>query len=304
MKLSRRSPPKAIQRGEKIFRRADLSCIKCHSLNGAGGDVGPDLRAIGTSSPPDYILHAILDPDRDIKEEFLTVLITTKDGKLYQGIVAEETEARLVLKDATGVRKMISKADIDEREKGKSLMPKGLDNFLTRGELFDLVRFLSELGKPGGEYAIKTEPTLRRWRVLEKTSEELLKDVPDDSAFREKVLNLAETQWTAAYAKVSGILPLDEIPGLSGQKVFYVRGDLDVKVAGKVGLKLDSNAGINLWLDGEAIALSDKTVVEVTPGRHKLAFRLDAAKHGSAHIRVDLVKLDDSEAEASFVGGP
>ena len=259
---------------------------------------------IGTSSPPDYILHAILDPDRDIKEEYLTVFITTKNGKVYQGIVKEETENQLVLKDATGVRKMISKADIDEREKGKSLMPKGLDNFLTRNELLDLVRFLSELGKPGGDYPIKTEPTLRRWRVLDKPGEELLKGVPDDKVFAEQVLNAGETRWVAAYSKVSGILPIDELPGLQAVKVAFVQGELDVKTAGKVGLKLDSNHGIHLWLDGDAVPLADKTVLDLPAGRHKLTFRVDAAKHGSAHIRADLVKLDDSKADAVFVGGP
>ena len=34
-------------RGEAIFRRADLGCLKCHAVSGAGGDVGPDLSPVG-----------------------------------------------------------------------------------------------------------------------------------------------------------------------------------------------------------------------------------------------------------------
>jgi len=67
--LSRGDPA----RGEVIFRRADLNCLNCHSINKAGGDVGPDLSSIGQSSPPDYIISSILTPDQSIKEQFHTL---------------------------------------------------------------------------------------------------------------------------------------------------------------------------------------------------------------------------------------
>src|SRR5207249_876116 len=34
-------------RGEAVFRRGDLGCLKCHAVSGAGGDVGPDLSPVG-----------------------------------------------------------------------------------------------------------------------------------------------------------------------------------------------------------------------------------------------------------------
>ena len=37
-------------RGELIFRRAELSCTRCHGLNRGGGQIGPDLSAVGGSS--------------------------------------------------------------------------------------------------------------------------------------------------------------------------------------------------------------------------------------------------------------
>ena len=38
---------------------------------------------------------------------------------------------------------------IDTETNGKSLMPEGITRFLTHGEQLDLIRFVSELGKPG-----------------------------------------------------------------------------------------------------------------------------------------------------------
>src|SRR3712207_8812594 len=52
-------------------------------------------------------------------------------------------------------------ADVDEEANGKSLMPEGITRILTRAELLDLIRFVSELGKPGTPYALRGPGTLR-----------------------------------------------------------------------------------------------------------------------------------------------
>src|SRR5262249_24017859 len=110
-------------RGERIFRRADLGCMKCHSINKAGGNVGPDLGGVGAASPMDYIVESILDPNASVKEEYLTKNIVTSNGQVITGIVVEKTKQYLVLKDAAGKRTKIATADIEEESKGRTLMP-------------------------------------------------------------------------------------------------------------------------------------------------------------------------------------
>src|SRR5262249_36555996 len=56
------------ERGERVFRRTDLACLSCHSVAGAGGPVGPDLEGLGASSPLDYIVTSVLDPNKAIRE--------------------------------------------------------------------------------------------------------------------------------------------------------------------------------------------------------------------------------------------
>ena len=152
-------------RGEQVFRRADLNCMSCHSVCKAGGDVGPDLSAVGQISPPDYIINSILNPDQAIKEQYHTLVVLTVEGQVFQGIVTDKDEQRVVLKDATGASRVVPVASIEDQKPGGSLMPKGLANLMTRAEFVDLVRFLSELGKPG-PYAIRAVPAIQRWKVL------------------------------------------------------------------------------------------------------------------------------------------
>ena len=88
-------------------------------------------------------------------------------------------------------------------------MPKGLANLMTHAEFVDLVRFLSELGRPG-PYAIRTTPTIQRWRVLKAVPPRLAEAVPDAETLRDQVLHLPPDRWGTVYARVSGSLPLDE----------------------------------------------------------------------------------------------
>ena len=205
---SPRSPPNGDpRRGETIFRRADLNCMSCHSLSKAGGDVGPDLSAIGQTSPADYIINSILNPDQSIKEQYHTLVVLTSDGQVFQGIVTDKDDQRIVLKEATGASRVVPVGSIEDQKPGGSLMPKGLANLMTRAEFVDLVRFLSELGKPG-PYAIRTIPTIQRWRVLKPVSEACL--VPSLLAKRCATRCWMPTErWTSAYARVDGSLPLE-----------------------------------------------------------------------------------------------
>ena len=34
------------ERGEDVFRREDVNCMKCHAVSRAGGDIGPNATLI------------------------------------------------------------------------------------------------------------------------------------------------------------------------------------------------------------------------------------------------------------------
>jgi putative heme-binding domain-containing protein len=136
------------ERGEKIYQRAELACVTCHAVKGQGGIIGPDLGALGTAQPIDFIIGAIIDPQREVKEGYSSISISTKDGDEYQGYVIREEGADLVLNDILQKAAVtIPKSQIQQRRQSGSPMPAGLVDQLSRDEFVDLVKYLSELGK-------------------------------------------------------------------------------------------------------------------------------------------------------------
>ena len=135
--------------GADVFRRPQLGCTACHSVNGEGGTIGPDLSALGTAQPVEFIIGAILDPQKEVKEGYLSVSIVTKDGEEYQGRQIRETANELVLRDVLQNKEVRLRQDtISEKKQTGSVMPGGLADTLTRTEFRDLVRYLSGLGAP------------------------------------------------------------------------------------------------------------------------------------------------------------
>ena len=135
------------KRGAAIYARENLKCVTCHRIGAEGGKVGPNLTAIGASSPLDYVIDSLLYPAKNVKEGYNTVVVQTDDGQVLTGIQVTRSDAELVLRDAAGKEVKIPTADIDEESVGTSLMPAGLIDSLSREELADLVRYLSGLGK-------------------------------------------------------------------------------------------------------------------------------------------------------------
>lgn len=290
------------QRGEEVFRRADVSCMKCHAISKAGGDVGPDLSALGSSSPIDYVVKSILFPNQAIKEQYRAAVIITVEGKVFTGIVKDRNEERIVLKEASGREQIISIDDIEEEEAGKSLMPQGLTKFLAHDELVDLVRFLSLLGKPG-PYAIRTTPTIQRWRVMRPVPPELLNEVPDDVQFRGSILENESREWTPAYGKVDGSLPLGELVARNRNPVLYLQGELEVTETGRVVFQLDATDGLHVWIDDEAFDAEQKIETNLSRGRHVITLRIDTAQRETDEVKVAVLKATDSTVEFTVVGG-
>ena len=124
--------------GRAIFER---TCIACHTLYGAGGNVGPDLTGSNRANL-DYILTEIINPSEVMQESYQLVIVTTRDGRTISGVVAAEDPQQLTLR-LVGQDTVIAKSEIQSREKSPvSMMPEGLLKTLTNDEVRDLIAYL------------------------------------------------------------------------------------------------------------------------------------------------------------------
>jgi quinoprotein glucose dehydrogenase len=132
--------------GRRIFTgRADVSCLRCHKINGEGGEVGPDLTGVGSRQNREYLLESIVDPNRQITKGYETVVLLLSNGKSVVGILKSEDADQLRLITPEGKMLAIPKKQIEERQAGKSAMPENLTKFLSKSDLRDLVEYLAGL---------------------------------------------------------------------------------------------------------------------------------------------------------------
>ena len=290
-------------RGEAIFRRQELQCAKCHAIAGAGGRVGPDLISVGASAQVDYLVQSLLTPNSKLKENFHSVVILTDDGRVVTGIPVRQNDDEVVLRDAEDREIIVPTDSIEEKKDGRSLMPDGSVDSLTKAELVDLVRFLSELGKVG-DFAIGNERVVRRWRTLTWTKEghhRLNRTSYDIAATDDPALT-----WTGAYSRVGGELPLDALPQIKPHRetpqTTFVDFDFEVTTAGKVGFAFNSIDNLSLWVDSKPTPLTGDVAMQFERGRHRLTLAINREARQTP-LRIVLTDVPGSSAQAQLVSG-
>lgn len=126
-------------RGRAVFQK---TCAACHTLYGEGGKVGPDLTGSNRANL-DYILLNSVDPSYDVPDAYKTVSVLTVDGRVVNGVLAEEDATRIILRTAEQPRVVIAKEDIELRRiSPKSMMPDGQLDQMEKQEVVDLIKYL------------------------------------------------------------------------------------------------------------------------------------------------------------------
>ena len=129
-------------RGKVVFLER---CASCHRLGTDGHAVGPDLAAL-TAPTPQSLLVAILNPDQEVEDRYLSYSVVTNDGRVVSGLIQEETENSLRLISTDGEEHVVLRSDVVRLESGGSFMPRGLEDGLTSPDLADLLAFLRRQG--------------------------------------------------------------------------------------------------------------------------------------------------------------
>jgi quinoprotein glucose dehydrogenase len=137
------------EHGRALFLyKSELSCVRCHKVNGQGGDVGPELAGIAAKQDRRYLLESIVLPNAQIAKGYETVVLQLKNGKSEIGIVKVENDKEVRLITAEGKIVVVPKDKIEERMAGKSAMPEDVIKHMSKRDLRDLVEYLASLKEP------------------------------------------------------------------------------------------------------------------------------------------------------------
>jgi putative membrane-bound dehydrogenase-like protein len=142
-----RKTPGDPARGQALFADPKgVACIKCHRLNGEGGEVGPDLTGVGLKYGKDHFIESVLYPSAKILDGYQQTMVLTKSGVVVAGRLLGDSGEEITLLDAEGKRHVIRKSEIDQQKQSElSLMPEGLNTGLSLQDFADLIGFLESL---------------------------------------------------------------------------------------------------------------------------------------------------------------
>lgn len=134
--------------GRAIFEKV---CVTCHKFGDVGKEIGPDLSTIAATRKKPEIIESLLWPSRVIADQYQPVLVQTKDGDVFSGLVIKENARALTLVTPEHPETPIEilKSKIQDRQKSTvSAMPENLLDPYTPEQISGLIALL--LSGPGG----------------------------------------------------------------------------------------------------------------------------------------------------------
>ena len=119
------------------------NCAKCHMPRRQGGRVGPDLSGINNKTKEE-LLTSILNPSYAIEPRFVNYVVTTTDGRMFDGVIANETPGAITLRGGSeeGDETILRKNIAEIRASSVSLMPEDLEQSIDKQALADVIAYL------------------------------------------------------------------------------------------------------------------------------------------------------------------
>ncbi len=138
------------EKGRTLF--GETSCFSCHRYALEGGAQGPDLTVVGNRFSPKDLLESIIEPSKQVSDQYQAVVITTDNARVVTGrIVNLNGDSMQIITNMLDPNNMtsIDRTKIESIEPSKvSMMPAGLLDTLTEEEIFDLLAYTLSRGNP------------------------------------------------------------------------------------------------------------------------------------------------------------
>lgn len=145
------------QNGRNMFGAA--TCFACHRFNNEGGAVGPDLTSVAGKYSPRDLLEHILEPSKEISDQYGSTIFTKKDGTTVAGRIANMKENIMMvctnMMDPNNFTNVDARDVVKTEENKVSMMPPGLLYMLKEDDILDLMAYLLSKGNPDDPMFVK-----------------------------------------------------------------------------------------------------------------------------------------------------
>ena len=137
--VSSLSKTKSIVAGKALFEQ---HCASCHRHGNIGQAIGPNLSLLAEKND-EYLVKSIFDPNASVEWKYKSYNVVTVEGRVYSGMIQEESATSLTLANADGKSETILLSDIEEmKNSSKSFMPEGLEKNISPEQISDLIGFI------------------------------------------------------------------------------------------------------------------------------------------------------------------
>ena len=120
-------------------------CQSCHTINGQGGLIGPNLSGAGAMGM-EAVLRNIIDPNAAIEAAYRIFQVKLKAGEVIEAFYVSEDATAYVLRQPGGADRRVPKAEVASAQYlRRSLMPEGLLDGFTDDQVTDLFAYLKTL---------------------------------------------------------------------------------------------------------------------------------------------------------------
>ncbi len=129
-----------------------IGCFACHRFNFEGGAVGPDLTSVSGKFGPRDLLESIIEPSKEISDQYGSMDFKLKDGGLVVGRIMNLKEDTLMVNinmlDPNAIQSLKRDNIASIQPSKTSMMPPGLVNMLKEDDILDLLAYLLSKGDP------------------------------------------------------------------------------------------------------------------------------------------------------------
>ncbi len=135
-------------KGRRLFGAA--KCFACHRFDNEGGSNGPDLSSLAGRFSARDLLESIVDPSKDVSDQYAAVEIRTADDRVIVGRIVNLNNDQVMVNTNMldpGATTAVNRNNIESMKASKlSLMPAGLLDTLKEDEVLDLMAYLLSRG--------------------------------------------------------------------------------------------------------------------------------------------------------------